>query len=62
MTELKFDAVLFDLDGTLLDTLEDLGDSMNAVLAARGHPTHALGAYRYAWRICCASCAPPGCG
>ncbi len=43
----RFDAVLFDLDGTLLDTLEDLSDSMNAVLAARGHPTHALDAYRY---------------
>lgn len=43
----RFDAVLFDLDGTLLDTLEDLCDSMNAVLAARGHPTHPLEAYRY---------------
>jgi len=43
----RFDAVLFDLDGTLLDTLEDLCDSMNVVLAARGHPTHPLAAYRY---------------
>ncbi len=40
-------AILFDLDGTLLDTLEDLADSMNAVLASLGHPTHALPAYRY---------------
>ena len=40
-------AVLFDLDGTLLDTLEDLGDSMNAALAAHGFPVHGMDAYRY---------------
>ena len=40
-------AVLFDLDGTLLDTLEDLAESMNAVLSRRGHPVHPLNAYRY---------------
>ena len=40
-------AIIFDLDGTLLDTLDDLGDSMNAVLGAAGHPTHPIDAYRY---------------
>jgi phosphoglycolate phosphatase len=30
--------VIFDLDGTLLDTLEDLTDSVNDALAARGFP------------------------
>jgi len=40
-------AVLFDLDGTLLDTLEDLGDSMNVVLEALGFPAHQTAAYRY---------------
>lgn len=39
-------AVIFDLDGTLLDTLEDLADSGNAVLEARGFPTHPTDAYR----------------
>jgi len=40
-------AVLFDLDGTLLDTLTDLADSMNAVLAELGLPGHPHDAYRY---------------
>jgi len=39
-------AVLFDLDGTLLDTLRDLADSGNEVLAGRGLPPHPLDAYR----------------
>jgi phosphoglycolate phosphatase len=40
-------AALFDLDGTLLDTLEDLADAGNTVLAAMGFPTHPTDAYRY---------------
>jgi len=39
-------AVIFDLDGTLLDTLQDLADSGNAVLEARGFPIHAKEDYR----------------
>ncbi len=31
-------AVLFDLDGTLLDTLDDLANSVNAVLQSRNYP------------------------
>ncbi len=42
---MSYKAVLFDLDGTLLDTLDDLGDSMNAVLAAHGYPTHPIPSY-----------------
>ncbi|MBD3307456.1 HAD-IA family hydrolase [candidate division KSB3 bacterium] len=44
---MAYKAVLFDLDGTLLDTLEDLANSMNRVLAAQGFPTHPIDAYRY---------------
>jgi len=39
-------AILFDLDGTLLDTLRDLADAMNEVLAAEGRPPHPVDAYR----------------
>ncbi len=34
----RYDAVIFDLDGTLLDTLADLTNSVNAVLAQHGMP------------------------
>ena len=44
---MKYKAVLFDLDGTLLDTLDDLADSMNAVLSAMGLPAHPPEAYKY---------------
>ncbi len=40
-------AIIFDLDGTLLDTLEDLADAVNRVLRERDFPTHSLDAYRY---------------
>ncbi len=33
-------AILFDLDGTLLDTIEDLTDAMNAALGRLGFPGH----------------------
>ena len=36
---MKYQALIFDLDGTLLDTLDDLADAVNAVLAANGYPT-----------------------
>lgn len=44
---MKYKAVIFDLDGTLLDTIDDLGDSMNSVLSSHGYPIHDLAAYRY---------------
>ena len=38
--------VLFDLDGTLLDTLEDLAAAVNHALALRGLPLHSVEEYR----------------
>jgi phosphoglycolate phosphatase len=43
----QYQAVIFDLDGTLLNTLDDLADSLNRVLASSGFPQHGLDAYRY---------------
>jgi phosphoglycolate phosphatase len=44
---MNFKAVIFDLDGTLLDTLEDIADAANHVLLQRGFPTHDMDAYRH---------------
>ena len=44
---MPFRAILFDLDGTLLDTLDDLADSANEVLAGEGFPSHPVDAYRH---------------
>ena len=41
-----FQAVIFDLDGTLIDTIDDIGDSVNRVLSSKNFPTHANSAYR----------------
>ena len=38
--------IIFDLDGTLLNTLEDLGDAVNHALARYGLPTHSYDAIR----------------
>ena len=38
--------VLWDLDGTLIDTLEDLGTAVNYALTLRGLPLHTMDEYR----------------
>jgi len=44
---MKYQAVLFDLDGTLLDTLQDLANAVNTSLACLGFPVHKTEAYKY---------------
>lgn len=39
--------ILFDLDGTLVDSLQDLADSCNYALRQNGFPPHPTADYRY---------------
>lgn len=39
---MSYKLAIFDLDGTILDTLEDLKESTNAALAASGYPARTL--------------------
>jgi len=41
-----YKGVIFDLDGTLADTLADIGDSMNRVLTGNGFPPHPVSEYK----------------
>lgn len=43
---MKYAAVLFDLDGTLINSLEDLADSANSALEKSGYVTHPTEAYK----------------
>ena len=43
----RFGGVIFDLDGTLLDTLTDIANAANAVLAEHKFPVHPIPDYRY---------------
>ena len=42
---MKYKAVIFDLDGTLVDSIEDLAESMNRILEENDLPTHPRSSY-----------------
>ena len=44
---MKFKGIIFDLDGTLVNSLEDISDAMNNVLTNLNYPTHTYDAYQY---------------
>lgn len=43
---MKYDLIIFDMDGTILNTLEDLKNSLNYVLQQAGYQTRTLGEVR----------------
>ena len=43
---MKFKAIIFDLDGTLLNSLTDIADSVNLVLEKYNLPTHKIDDYK----------------
>lgn len=43
---MQYQAILFDLDGTLLNTLADLGNSVNRILKRHGFTTHTPDQYK----------------
>lgn len=43
---MKPQAIIFDLDGTLIDSAEDIGNAVNAALKKYNRPIHTVGAYR----------------
>ena len=47
LNKMIYRAVIFDLDGTLADTLEDIADNMNRALAENGFPIHEYDVYRF---------------
>lgn len=44
---MKFKAIIFDLDGTLINSLEDIADAMNKVLIDNKYPSHSYNSYNY---------------
>ncbi|WP_163400780.1 HAD family hydrolase [Flavobacterium fluviatile] len=44
---MKFKGIIFDLDGTLVNSLEDIADAMNKVLMDLNYPTHSYDVFQY---------------
>ena len=44
---MKYKAVIFDLDGTLLNTIDDIANSVNSVLEKSGFPVHSTEEIKY---------------
>lgn len=43
---MRYTAILFDLDGTLLNTIDDLANSLNFILKQHGLPVHPVEKYK----------------
>ena len=49
----KYETVVFDLDGTLLNTLEDLADATNHALRTMQMPERTIGEVRHSLETVC---------
>lgn len=47
MTAARFSTIIFDLDGTLVDSLADIAEAANRALRTLGYPVHATDQYRF---------------
>jgi phosphoglycolate phosphatase len=43
---MKYKGIIFDLDGTLVDSVEDIADAMNEMLRCNGYATHDVSVYK----------------
>jgi phosphoglycolate phosphatase len=43
---MKYKGIIFDLDGTLVDSLQDIADAMNEMLSCNGYATHDESVYK----------------
>lgn len=61
---MKYDTIVFDLDGTLVNTLDDITDSVNAVMVSEGYPQRVLEDIRYfvgeGYRVLMSKALPAG--
>lgn len=44
---MPYKAIIFDLDGTLINSIEDIADAMNTVLQNNNYPIHSYQAYKH---------------
>ena len=44
---MKYKLVIFDMDGTILNTIDDLADSCNVILEKYGFPLHTVEEIKY---------------
>ena len=43
---MKYKGIIFDLDGTLVNSIEDIADAMNIMLLSYNYPVHSYETYK----------------
>ena len=44
---MKYNLIIFDMDGTILNTIEDIADSANFICQKYGYPVHTYDEVKY---------------